>query len=280
MMNSKDLEIGLQDFGICTLAEFQQTESDIASDTYYIIKINEPIVIAVNREFYTLDSGQLLFVGPRKRIKFMKDAPIGGYVLSFTAAFYLRSKSDVKMLNSILFYGIQNAIQIEGKMGNQAYFDGAIIERIKMARVQGPEILDLVAHHCVESILMEGHYRLSLQGILSKLCSSSEQIVFNSFNILVYKYYRESTSVSFYANKLKLTSRRLSALCAANSEKSAKAFISGIVVQEAIRLIRHSNLSILQISFEIGFSNVANFRNFIKKHTGKQPHLYRNERDQ
>jgi hypothetical protein len=59
-----------------------------------------------------------------------------------------------------LFYGIQNAIQIEGKMGNQAYFDGAIIERIKMARVQGPEILDLVAHHCVESILLET-YRLS-----------------------------------------------------------------------------------------------------------------------
>jgi AraC-like DNA-binding protein len=53
--------------------------------------------------------------------------------------------------------------------------------------------------------------------------------------------------------------------------KPAKQVIVEKLVSESTKLLRYSNYTISQIAFEIGFTNEANFTNFIKKNTGKTP---------
>ncbi|GEM_PF-5034829 len=48
-------------------------------------------------------------------------------------------------------------------------------------------------------------------------------------------------------------------------------------IEEATRLLHQQQLSITQIGFKIGFSDVATFSHFYKRHTGKSPRSIQNE---
>ncbi len=230
MINNRNLGMGLQGFNMYKLTDFRQQRNDATLNDFYIIKAFESVDIIVNKEIYRLKVGDLLYVGPDKEIKLADVVSSDGYVIWFTQDYYLRSSVDIKILNSELFYGSQYAVHIDDQRGGQMDFNTNIIERIELAKQDGLETFDLIVHHSIEAILLEGRYRLSLQNILKKLDNSSDLILFNCFRIMVYKYYSQHTSLSFYADKLNLTKSGLSRLCTAQSGKSAKAFISEIVM--------------------------------------------------
>jgi len=276
MVIPADLSKRLSGFGLYRLEKYVQViDGEGGSDHFYIIKTFGPTVIQVGAEYMDLQTGQLLFISPGKTIHLPKDTQTRGYLMSFTQEFYERSSSDTRMLNSALFFADEPAVKVNDELRNEELFNVHIVDRIYAAMEQGTEILDLVVHHCIESLLLEGYYKLSLNGITEKLSKSADQSLVNTFSVLVHKYYRKHTNVQFYADKLHVTPRRLSDLCTAYTGKSAKTIISDIVGKEAVRLIRHSNLSIAQIAYEMGFKDESNFRNFVKKKTGHIPRMHR-----
>ncbi|MCW8310787.1 helix-turn-helix domain-containing protein [Sphingobacterium sp. InxBP1] len=276
MVKGAELNKKLRGFGLYELAMYSDNVNvESNRDFFHIIKAFGPVVVQVEAEYIHLFTGQLLFVGPGKTINFPTDVRPQGYLLSFSQEFYERSSSDSKMLNSTLFFTGELAMQINDEYRNEELFNAHIVERIYAAMEQGTEILDLVVHHCIESLLLDGYYKASLNGISEQLNKSANQALVNSFNVLVHKYYRKHTTVQFYADKLHVTPRKLSDLCTAYTGKSAKTIISDIVGKEAVRLIKHSNLSIAQIAYEMGFTDESNFRNFVKKKTGHIPRMHR-----
>lgn len=53
--------------------------------------------------------------------------------------------------------------------------------------------------------------------------------------------------------------------------KTTTEHIATRMVQEAKALLKHTDWTISQVSYSIGFEHPANFNDFIKKHTGKTP---------
>lgn len=92
---------------------------------------------------------------------------------------------------------------------------------------------------------------------------------------MVHKHFKEQSNVQFYADKLHVTPRKLTEMCLAIWGKTAKTVISDIVLKEALRYIKHTDLSISQIAYEMGFTDESNFRHFVKKCTGNIPMSYR-----
>ncbi|MDF2474934.1 MAG: hypothetical protein K0S24_417 [Sphingobacterium sp.] len=243
-------------------------------DFFTIIKTFEPIAIVVEKENYHLRANQMIFVGPGRFID-ISDLRAGrGYLLCFTAKFYERSVGDTAIIHSPLFFGESPVLYHDSCFGEQV-FNQQITIRLGRARMQGDYMFDLVAHHCVESLLLDVYHEVSAGDQVPQPKNTSDMGLVNHFSMLIHKHCREYTYVQFYADQLHVTARKLTDTCLAMTGKTAKSMILSVLVQQAVRYIKHTNLSISQISYEMGFNDESNFRNFVKKQTGHIPRALR-----
>ena len=104
---------------------------------------------------------------------------------------------------------------------------------------------------------------------------SKREWLFDAFYRLVLAHYKESRKTDFYAQKLCLTPKYLSAVIKQTSGKSVSEWIENYVTLEAKSLLKTSNLSIQQISDELNFANQSFFGKFFKRTTGMSPQEYK-----
>ncbi|GGG13706.1 helix-turn-helix domain-containing protein [Pontibacter amylolyticus] len=94
---------------------------------------------------------------------------------------------------------------------------------------------------------------------------------------LVDACFKEQKTVAFYAEKLHISANYLNILCRKHLQVSAMYLVQNRVTLEAKRLLRASDMSIKEIAFELGFSDLAYFSNFFKGQTGSSPRLFRSQ---
>lgn len=105
--------------------------------------------------------------------------------------------------------------------------------------------------------------------------STRHKSVFESFIELVEKYHNKERLVRFYADKLCITPKYLSQIIKNMSGLSAPEVINKYVILEAQHLLRHTDLSIKEISDQLNFPTTSYFYKYFKTHTGYTPNSYR-----
>jgi AraC-like DNA-binding protein len=106
---------------------------------------------------------------------------------------------------------------------------------------------------------------------------SKHEILVDKFLKLVEKHYRVERGLGFYADKLSMTSKYLSALVKTNTGKFANEWIDSYVILEAEALLKSTNMTIQQISDELNFPTQSVFGKYFKRLTGKSPKEYKNK---
>lgn len=101
--------------------------------------------------------------------------------------------------------------------------------------------------------------------------------LFIRFIHLIHNYCPKQRDVGFYAEKLNITSRYLSSITQNVVEKSAKYIIDKHTVQKIKIMLKYSNMSIQDISYELNFPDQSFFTRYFKKHTGMTPLEYRSK---
>ena len=99
--------------------------------------------------------------------------------------------------------------------------------------------------------------------------------LFIKFIHLIHKYCPQQREVGFYAEKLYITSRYLSSITQNVADKSAKYIIDKHAIQRIKIMLKYSNMSIQDISYELNFPDQSFFSRYFKKHTGMSPLEYR-----
>lgn len=99
--------------------------------------------------------------------------------------------------------------------------------------------------------------------------------LFIKFIHLIHKYCPQQREVGFYAEKLCITSRYLSSITQNIADKSAKYIIDKHTIQRIKIMLKYSNMSIQDISYELNFPDQSFFSRYFKKHTGMSPLEYR-----
>ena len=94
---------------------------------------------------------------------------------------------------------------------------------------------------------------------------------------LLRENYRTERSVEFYANEMNLTPKHLSRVVRTYSGKSVHQWIDDFVVLEIKNLLKYSDMSIQQISYELNFPNPSFMGQYFKRITGKTPGEYRRD---
>lgn len=99
--------------------------------------------------------------------------------------------------------------------------------------------------------------------------------LFIKFIHLIHKYCPQQREVGFYAEKLYITSRYLSSITQNVADKSAKYIIDKHAIQRIKIMLKYSNMSIQDISYELNFPDQSFFSRYFKKHTSMSPLEYR-----
>lgn len=119
--------------------------------------------------------------------------------------------------------------------------------------------------------------RLDAEENEEKPTSNRQKKVFETFIELVEKHHSKERTVSFYADKLCITPKYLSQIVKNVSGFSAPDIINKYVILEAQHLIRHTDMSIKEISDQLNFPNQSFFYKYFKSHTGCTPNAYRQQ---
>lgn len=99
--------------------------------------------------------------------------------------------------------------------------------------------------------------------------------IMSRFIIAVSEDFRRERSVSYYADKLNITPKHLSAVVKDISGHTAGQWIENYTIMEAKVLLRTTDLSIQQIAAELNFPNQSFFGKYFKHQAGVSPSRYR-----
>lgn len=104
---------------------------------------------------------------------------------------------------------------------------------------------------------------------------SDAPLVLQRFRQAVELHFREHWPVKRYAATLGVSHDRLHAICVRELGKTPKTLIGERVIREAAIYLARTMLTTKQISFALGFHDLAHFGNFFKLKTGQPPSAYR-----
>jgi AraC-like DNA-binding protein len=85
----------------------------------------------------------------------------------------------------------------------------------------------------------------------------------------------ELKTANDYADRLSVHVNHLNRVVKSTTGRTTTALITNRIIQESVQLLQHSNHSIGEIAFALGFEEIASFSNFIKRHTELTPTAHR-----
>jgi AraC family transcriptional activator of pobA len=101
--------------------------------------------------------------------------------------------------------------------------------------------------------------------------ASDDKLLLRKYQSKIDEYYRELKEVNDYASLLNISAGHLSEVVKSQSGKPAIKHIHDRLVLEARRLLFHTNNSLKEIAFDLGFSDASYFNRFFKRETGTTP---------
>lgn len=130
--------------------------------------------------------------------------------------------------------------------------------------------------------------KLLLLALTYRLCSVYSRRIIEEKNVaghkidtfiklirLIEKYYMQERGVAFYADKLCLSPKYLSALSKSVCGYTVQELVFRAIIRKSIFWLKNTNKSVQEISDDLNFPNASFFGTFFKKQTGLAPSHYR-----
>lgn len=215
----------------------------------------------------------IMALTPHQHIKIPEDSPIEVIVYQFNRDFYCIKDHDKEVsCVGLLFFGL-DAVPIialdEKEQKSFTLLHHIFLEEFEHKdTIQAEMLRMLLARFIIKATRL---VKLSNENSIPK---SSTTDLLRNFNFLVENHFKESHSVSFYAEKLNKSPKTLS-----NSftkyQKSPIKIIQDRIVLEAKRQLMYTDKSTKQIAFDIGFDDPSHLSRMFKKVTSLSPSQYK-----
>ena len=134
---------------------------------------------------------------------------------------------------------------------------------------------EVIQRYCEVWVLknMSLNTNIEQQPELNKTQNRKEQL-FHDFLSLLEQHFTQERSISFYADRMCLTSKDLSTTIKEVSGEHGMQWIDEYVLLEAKALLKSGKWSVKQVSDQLNFPSQSMFGRFFKKMTGYSPKQY------
>lgn len=243
-----------------------------------IVCIKGELMLSVDLVNHTLQASNIMVVRPGHTLTGYKASlDFDGFLILAPLSTINHSlPSFSRLMSCFLYFRDRPIISITpSELEIQQHLHAAIIQ--KQLQPHSP-YHDNVLEALYQSILYE---TLSIYTSHMDRDNSTEgrlrrkEEVFYRFLLLVEEFYTKERSVNFYAEKLNITPKHLSAVAKETSGHTAGEWIDSYVILESKMLLQNSELSVQEISSQLNFANQSFFGKYFKHHTGVSPRAYR-----
>lgn len=104
---------------------------------------------------------------------------------------------------------------------------------------------------------------------------ATQIITFNNFLRILEENFRRDEGVSFYAEKMNISERNLNLICKNNFQKSVSEIIETRKLIEAKRMLVHTEKSVSEIGYELGYNEKSYFTRVFHAKTELTPTRFR-----
>lgn len=230
----------------------------------------------IDFESYEYSPGTIFFLSPGRVQQWDIKRSLKGSMLLFTESFLFKEIIDKEFFENFYLFS-----------------DYPASPRLKIDLLQNHSFQDLI-HNLIEQSQLKPDFAKAeiLRSLLRLFILKAERlkrpeqehsrfrkdtVLFNHFKKLLNENYTQTRNVSFYAERLHVSERKLSSLARSFTGRAAKHFINERTILETKRLLAYTTQTVKQICFDLGFDEPTNFVKFFKRYTNSTPQLYRSQ---
>jgi AraC family transcriptional regulator, transcriptional activator of pobA len=129
----------------------------------------------------------------------------------------------------------------------------------------------------INLILIAANRSYLRQNLFTKLDATKDNTLITRYKKLVAQHFITKRQVADYAQLLTVTPNHLNKTIKEQTGKTASDFINDMLLMEAKALLKHTELTISEIAYQLDFTDPSHFNKFFKKGMELTPLSYRNQ---
>jgi len=222
---------------------------------------------------YELKAGRVFLIAPGQVHAWRKFKGVKGFVLLFTKEFFTLTLQYKEMRAYLFFNNVYKHayLDVDRETGNHLK---DLLTAIENEYLHTRAYSQNIIRSYINIILFE------LTGIYERSIPLSAghhtiDVKLREFENLIEKNFKKYHLVADYAAILHITPNYLNAICSRSKGKAAGEVIRERIILEAKRLLTHSDKTITQIAYDLGFEDNSYFGRFFRKYCGLTPAGFR-----
>lgn len=223
-------------------------EYEIKRGTYLLIRANAPFYIADSSEDFRID---VVRVGDSV-FNLSYDEILKNRLEQLTLQ---RPVADISNKKLMMFHVIHSYLKVMIKERQDFYRDMILFEYVKIFLYEACHILD--------DTFSDGTPKKNERNITSR------------FFQLIDEGYKTNRKIENYAAEIGITPKHLAFVIKKTTGKYPSEWLENYVLLESKRLLKSTDLSIQEISYDLNFSTPSHFGKFFKSQTGTTPKKFR-----
>lgn len=227
--------------------------------------------VTIDGETIPINAYQVLLISKGQIVSFAKGM-LKGYEIIFTDSFWEKAPQSASNCKSVLFDHKSENHTLP--LQEQELFDLNQLLNLLCVDFLKPHFTNkadaLAAYMKVVMIKIA-----NLNHSVKERYSSYDKNIYLEFQKLVSLHYNETREVTYYTERLRITSKQLYEICYRQAGLNPKKIISSKVLEEAKRLLQFSSTPIKEIALMMNFKSNEQFSHFFKKDIGLSPQNYR-----
>lgn len=266
-------------FGLYSSARVKDRIGPLKSDFFR--------VAICRRGFVTVDCGLETFTHQRNTIHFNFPSQL----------FSLYNKSEDMFAYYILFTEqfIESLLPLKEIQGQFPFLDYGGVPFFQLTESEALEIEELFfkidneikrkdsnikqsIQLYINLVLIAANRSYQRQKLARKVEPQTDSTVVTRYKKLVSRFFMTKRHVNDYADMMSISANHLGKLLKEQTGKTAGSFINDMLLMESKALLRHTELSIAEIAYQLDFTDPSHFNKFFKKATGITPLQYRNKK--
>ena len=226
-------------------------EFEISRGSYMLIRANDPFLVVESSDDFHIDVvrvGESVFSLSyddvlKKRLDLLS---------------IQRPTSKISARKTMMFHIIHSYLKVLIKERNDFYRDMILYEYVKIFLYEACHILDDTAS----------------QSNLGK----KDRNITSQFFQNVDRYYKENRKVEYYAQLIGITPKHLAHIIKKTTGKYPSEWLENYAILESKKLLRSTDDSVQNISYDLNFATPSHFVKFFKAKTGMTPKEFRDNK--
>lgn len=228
--------------------------------------------LMIDHEVHQLQKNRIFFVNYGQVFRFADVENLTGEAVLFSRSFYnLIYTGNRKIKNDTAFSNLPSFLDFS-KI-NLANFRVGISDIRK--EFNHPEVLSKEIICLLLKASMLKYIRKTDNANYIDFKTNRKSSYIEDFKNLVEIHFKERKRTSDYSQELTISANYLNSLIKEKFDISAENYIQNRVILEAERLLLNTDLSVTEISFELGFLDKSHFGKYFKKITQESPNNFR-----